>query len=88
MPGRGAKVYLRPKLSVPKEELSDPTPTTSTSSNPLHTVVDALKSALPSGSSSRDIVIGSLGILHPTVLNKFELHRPCSALEIDVEPLL
>lgn len=62
----------------------------------LETVVDTLKAALPSTSSSkpvanvasRDIAIGTLGVLHPTVLGKFELGRPCSSFEIDVEPLL
>jgi phenylalanyl-tRNA synthetase beta chain len=34
------------------------------------------------------MIIGSLGILHPSVLDKFELGRPCSSLEIDVEVLL
>ena len=69
---------------------------------PLETVVDTLKAALPtaassakfaaasaaSAASSRDIAIGTLGVLHPSVLGKFELGRPCSSFEIDVEPLL
>lgn len=75
LPGRSANVYLRLKPSAPTE------------SGPLHTIASALKSALPS-TKSRDMVIGSLGILHPSVLGKFELSRPCSTLEIDVEPLL
>jgi phenylalanyl-tRNA synthetase beta chain len=87
LPGRGAKVYLRPKPSIPASELADPTPSPPVKSNPLSTIAESLKSALP-GSKSRDIVIGSLGILHPSVLGKFELSRPCSTLEIDVEPLL
>ena len=33
-----------------------------------------------------DIAIGSLGILHPTVLEKFEINFPCSALEFSLEP--
>uniref|UniRef100_A0A3Q3VXY4 Phenylalanine--tRNA ligase beta subunit n=1 Tax=Mola mola TaxID=94237 RepID=A0A3Q3VXY4_MOLML len=32
--------------------------------------------------------IGRLGVLHPDVINRFELMMPCSALEIDVEPFL
>lgn len=32
-----------------------------------------------------DIDIGILGILHPTVLNNFEIQYPCSALEINVD---
>ena len=35
-----------------------------------------------------DRVIGVFGILHPTVLEKFELRYPVSALEIDVEVFL
>ncbi|KAF6762344.1 phenylalanyl-tRNA synthetase subunit beta [Ephemerocybe angulata] len=33
-----------------------------------------------------DVQIGSLGILHPTVLEKFEINFPCSALEFTLEP--
>ncbi|XP_053176942.1 phenylalanine--tRNA ligase beta subunit [Scomber japonicus] len=32
--------------------------------------------------------VGRLGVLHPDVINRFELTMPCSALEIDVEPFL
>jgi len=34
----------------------------------------------------KDIEIGTLGILHPTVLEKFEIGFPCSALEFTLEP--
>ncbi|GLB33939.1 putative B3/4 domain containing protein [Lyophyllum shimeji] len=34
----------------------------------------------------KDLEIGSLGILHPTVLAKFEIGYPCSALEFSLEP--
>lgn len=33
-----------------------------------------------------DAEIGTLGILHPTVLEKFEIGYPCSALEFALEP--
>jgi phenylalanyl-tRNA synthetase beta chain len=33
-----------------------------------------------------DAEIGTLGILHPSVLEKFEIAYPCSALEFDLEP--
>ena len=33
-----------------------------------------------------DLEIGVLGILHPTVLEKFEISYPCSALEFTLEP--
>ncbi|XP_055736526.1 phenylalanine--tRNA ligase beta subunit-like isoform X1 [Salvelinus fontinalis] len=32
--------------------------------------------------------IGRLGVLHPNVINHFELTMPCSALDIDIEPFL
>lgn len=35
---------------------------------------------------SKDTPIGVLGILHPTVLEKFEIGFPCSALEFTLEP--
>ncbi|KZW04107.1 phenylalanyl-tRNA synthetase [Exidia glandulosa HHB12029] len=34
----------------------------------------------------RDVPIGTLGILHPTVLQNFEIGYPCSALEFDLTP--
>ncbi|CAE6424407.1 unnamed protein product [Rhizoctonia solani] len=34
------------------------------------------------------IEIGSLGILHPSVLEKFEIPYPCSALEFDLVPFV
>ncbi|CAK5275501.1 unnamed protein product [Mycena citricolor] len=33
-----------------------------------------------------DIELGSLGILHPSVLEKFEIGYPCSSLEFNLEP--
>lgn len=36
----------------------------------------------------RGRVIGRTGVLHPDVLSKFELHLPCSAAEITIEPFL
>jgi phenylalanyl-tRNA synthetase beta chain len=41
------------------------------------------------GAASRDrkdLEIGRLGILHPSVLEKFEIGYPCSALEFSLEP--
>ncbi|EXJ73108.1 phenylalanyl-tRNA synthetase, beta subunit [Cladophialophora psammophila CBS 110553] len=38
--------------------------------------------------AGRDVVIGNFGILHPTVLEKFELRYPVSALEFNVEVFL
>lgn len=42
-----------------------------------------LKTAL---NRTDDLEIGVLGILHPTVLEKFEITYPCSALEFTLEP--
>ncbi|KAJ5586992.1 Phenylalanine--tRNA ligase beta subunit [Penicillium hispanicum] len=36
----------------------------------------------------KEHVIGSFGILHPTVLEKYELKLPVSVLEINIEPFL
>jgi phenylalanyl-tRNA synthetase beta chain len=36
----------------------------------------------------KDHVIGAFGILHPTVLEKFELKYPVSTLEINIEVFL
>jgi len=38
--------------------------------------------------AGREVVIGSFGILHPTVLEKFELKYPVSVLEFNVEVFL
>lgn len=35
-----------------------------------------------------DVKIGVFGVLHPEVLQKFEIANPCSALEINLEALL
>jgi phenylalanyl-tRNA synthetase beta chain len=36
--------------------------------------------------ASSDMEIGTLGVLHPSVLEKFEISYPCSALEFNLEP--
>lgn len=38
--------------------------------------------------AGKEVVIGSFGILHPTVLEKFELRYPVSAVEFNVEVFL
>ena len=35
--------------------------------------------------ASRDVNVGTLGILHPTVLENFDIGYPCSALELELE---
>ncbi len=32
--------------------------------------------------------VGIYGVIHPTVLEKFEIGFPCAALELNVEPFL
>ncbi|RDX55682.1 phenylalanyl-tRNA synthetase [Lentinus brumalis] len=47
----------------------------------------ALKRTLKAAfDSPDDLEIGVLGILHPSVLEKFEISYPCSALEFNLEP--
>ncbi|XP_055381242.1 phenylalanine--tRNA ligase beta subunit [Condylostylus longicornis] len=36
----------------------------------------------------RNIAIGKIGVLHPTVLHAFELTHPCSVVEINIEPFV
>lgn len=45
-------------------------------------IVQTLKSVV----GQRDVAIGTLGILHPSVLQNFEIGYPCSALEFDLTP--
>jgi phenylalanyl-tRNA synthetase beta chain len=52
---------------------------------------EALSKALPSlvpSATGADLEIGVLGVLHPEVLEKFEIEYPCSSLEFDLEPFL
>jgi len=44
-----------------------------------------LSSVLPSSLTTNDLKVGTLGILHPTVLANFEISYPCSALELDLD---
>ena len=39
------------------------------------------------GASSR-VTVGTLGVLHPKVLQNFELSYPASVVEINIEPFL
>lgn len=57
---------------------------------------EPIKTGLKEGSSESTyppradgvIEIGSLGILHPSVLASFEIPYPCSALEFDLAPFV
>jgi len=72
-PGRAATIYYR----KPVEK--------KISTSKISELKDNVASALHVGHDG-DIEIGSLGILHPTVLVKFEIAYPCSALEFTLEP--
>ncbi|KAL5508229.1 FRS1 [Sanghuangporus vaninii] len=73
-PGRCATVYYRAPPSA--QDLKH--------KSSLSKVADELKATLTG--STDDKVIGVLGILHPSVLEKFEIGFPCSALELSLEP--
>jgi phenylalanyl-tRNA synthetase beta chain len=72
-PGRAATVHYR--------ELGDKREGKRSS---ISKVVDEVKDVFKGGSNDR--VIGVLGILHPAVLENFEIGFPCSALELNLEP--
>lgn len=36
--------------------------------------------------AKRDVELGTLGVLHPSVLEKFDIGYPCSAVEFTLEP--
>lgn len=71
-PGRAATIYYRP-----------PPPKSSKTGE----LAGELKHTLHIN-QDRDIAIGTLGVLHPTVLEKFEITYPCSALEFNMEVFL
>jgi phenylalanyl-tRNA synthetase beta chain len=56
----------------------------------LNNLKETLGRALPTmGNKGQGAIqIGELGILHPTVLEQFELDYPCSTLEFNLEPFL
>jgi phenylalanyl-tRNA synthetase beta chain len=85
--------------TIPEPSFKDKPAASSTTATATGTVLDNLKdtlgNALPSStttaagsSKQKAIQIGELGILHPTVLQQFELDYPCSTLEFNLEPFL
>ncbi|CAE6428386.1 unnamed protein product [Rhizoctonia solani] len=68
----------------------------STITSVLPSKVHPVKTGLKEGSAESThpprsdgvIELGSLGILHPSVLEKFEIPYPCSALEFDLAPFV
>lgn len=101
-PGRAAKIIYRPKENPPysSSQMSQTassvkahptgaafvTPPTPTPLKP--SLLDNLKGTLASVLPLRDTEIGVIGILHPSVLDKFEITFPCSALEFTLEPFM
>jgi len=72
-PGRGATIYYRPSaLSSSKRNIAAANDT----SNPID----------GRGDIPQDLNVGTLGILHPTVLQNFEIGYPCSSLELNLDP--
>lgn len=39
-------------------------------------------------SEGKEVVVGSMGVVHPEVLNNYDISYPCSILEMDVESLM
>jgi phenylalanyl-tRNA synthetase beta chain len=68
-PGRAATIYYRTLGAKPAAPKG----------------VLAQVTSILSGSTPSDTAIGSLGILHPSVLEKFDISYPCSALEFNLE---
>lgn len=76
-----------PEVVAQNAEASNTTSRTSVADK-LRASSEAVTKAFTS-SAARDIEIGHLGILHPSVLRNFEIDAfACSALEIDLEPFL
>ena len=93
LPGRGARIIYTPPADGATTEArlmdSDGAAAAAAerkpeSSSPLQTLKSALGSALP----SREVEIGVIGVLHPSVLAAFDISYPCSALELNVQALL
>ncbi|EIN10408.1 phenylalanyl-tRNA synthetase [Punctularia strigosozonata HHB-11173 SS5] len=70
-PGRAATIYYRDRSTVASKAKS---------------TLGAIKEKLVPSSAPADMPIGTLGILHPSVLEKFEIGYPCSAVELTLEP--
>ncbi|KAJ7638967.1 phenylalanyl-tRNA synthetase subunit beta [Roridomyces roridus] len=48
--------------------------------------ISAVKQEIETALHLQDMKLGTLGILHPTVLEKFEIGYPCSSIEFTLEP--
>lgn len=79
-PGRAATIYYR----APPKSTSKANEHTSISGTLTEFTNDIKQNIFHSHSG--DIKLGTLGILHPSVLEKFEIGYPCSAVEFTLEP--
>ncbi|KAI9512203.1 phenylalanyl-tRNA synthetase subunit beta [Russula earlei] len=77
-PGRAATIYYR--APPPQTRPERTTRRSATASG-----ADASRGGSGSGSWNDAEEIGKLGILHPSVLERFEIGYPCSALEFSLE---
>lgn len=91
-PGRAATIYYRRAVAAKQDQhKQDTSAVEALADEPksaLETISSALKSVLPGSSNIEDLAIGSLGILHPSVLERYSIVNPCSSVEINVEPFL
>ncbi|KAG8929804.1 phenylalanine--tRNA ligase subunit beta [Tulasnella sp. 419] len=101
-PGRAAKIFYRAKGNPPYStsqmsqiaQSAEQHPTSTIAGSPSeaeeNSIISSLKSkldsVLPRVGLDGDVEIGVLGILHPNVLENFEINHPCSALEFNLEP--
>jgi phenylalanyl-tRNA synthetase beta chain len=80
--------FLLASASKQEEFVIIPKTSSSTPAQPILKTIKETISSTFGGVSSKDVTIGTLGILHPSVLEKFEIGYPCSALEFNLEPFL
>lgn len=82
------------KQSTTSEKISDAVSTTVDAMGKALTDIlggssqNALTRRLKAGGGKGDVEIGHIGVLHPQVLESFELDLPCSAMEFDLEVFL
>ncbi|KAH7916171.1 hypothetical protein BJ138DRAFT_1122084 [Hygrophoropsis aurantiaca] len=80
-PGRAATIFYRP----PPAKSTSATSKLDTLTKEVEFIASEIKASLHISHPS-DLAVGTLGVLHPSVLEKFEITYPCSALEFNLEP--
>ena len=93
-PNRSAKIFYRPAAHptgvhtiLAPVASADQANAAAAAAAPEPGLIEKAKGAFEAH-GARDVEIGSLGILHPSVLGAYELDYPCSAVEFDLEPFL